>query len=217
MTCRLVAWCNPCKFFFQIPWWLNTMGWPGQDLVKGRENTSSHHCHSAINVWIVFATILMMASLVSCRVVHIRGEGASFPKDVYVDWITAYRILRADYLDVNLTYLSSGSSAGIDAIMGKNDYSVNYAGSDTVLSATQQQEAPDLVMFPTMAGWVSFHDHGHSYHYEPYHGHHHRHHCHRHYHQYRICRHRRHRQNSSLRLLVLIQLLLSIVIVISSS
>ena len=83
-------------------------------------------------------------------IINLRGEGASFPGAVYKNWIPAYRRYRSPHVSLNMKYDAVGSGNGKRAI--KDNIDIEYAGSDTVLSAEEQVNYPDLVTFPTMAG-----------------------------------------------------------------
>ncbi|XP_071091629.1 atrial natriuretic peptide receptor 2-like [Haliotis cracherodii] len=85
-------------------------------------------------------------------VVQLRGAGASFPEQVYKSWTQSYKVFRQQQSrDINATYLSIGSGSGRKRII-KNDGTLEFAGSDSIMSETEKKQAPDLVMFPTLAG-----------------------------------------------------------------
>ncbi len=80
--------------------------------------------------------------------VQINGAGATFPLPVYTEWIYAYQ-----YVDtsVSLNYQGIGSGGGKKAIV---DNTVDFAGSDSLLSDEEYTAGTDLQMYPMLAGAV---------------------------------------------------------------
>jgi phosphate transport system substrate-binding protein len=80
--------------------------------------------------------------------VQINGAGATFPLPVYSEWIYAYQ-----YIDpsVSLNYQGIGSGGGKKAII---DNTVDFAGSDSVVTADEYAAGKDLQMYPMIAGAV---------------------------------------------------------------
>ncbi len=78
----------------------------------------------------------------------INGAGATFPLPVYTEWIQMYKQIAPD---VTINYQGIGSGGGQKAIM---DGTVDFAGSDSLLSDAQYQKMPDLQMLPVLAGAV---------------------------------------------------------------
>ena len=80
--------------------------------------------------------------------VQITGAGATFPLPVYSQWTYAYQ-----YVDpsVVLNYNGVGSGAGKTAILANT---VDFAGSDSLLSTDQYTQGKDLQMYPMLAGAV---------------------------------------------------------------
>jgi phosphate transport system substrate-binding protein len=80
--------------------------------------------------------------------VQISGAGATFPLPVYTEWIFAYQ-----YVDpsVTLNYEGTGSGGGKKAII---DNTVNFAGSDSLLTDDEYKNGKDLQMYPMLAGAV---------------------------------------------------------------
>ncbi len=81
--------------------------------------------------------------------VSLTGAGATFPAPIYTKWFY-------DYASVDSTakfnYQAIGSGGGIKAI---TDKTVDFAGSDAILNDDQKKAAPDVLMFPTVAGAVT--------------------------------------------------------------
>jgi ABC-type phosphate transport system substrate-binding protein len=88
--------------------------------------------------------------------VFLPGAGATFPVDVYVAWMAAYRSSRLQFVDVRMTYAARGSGYGIAAIGNPQTYNVAYAGSDAALAAADYLKTPDLQMLPSVAGSVCY-------------------------------------------------------------
>ncbi len=80
--------------------------------------------------------------------VQITGAGATFPLPVYSQWTYAFQ-----YVDpsVVINYTGVGSGAGKTAILANT---VDFAGSDSLLSADQYTQGVDLQMYPMLAGAV---------------------------------------------------------------
>ena len=80
--------------------------------------------------------------------IQINGAGATFPLPVYTEWIYAYQ-----YVDpsVTLNYQGIGSGGGKKAII---DNTVDFAGSDSVVTADEYTAGKDLQMVPMLAGAV---------------------------------------------------------------
>jgi ABC-type phosphate transport system substrate-binding protein len=55
-----------------------------------------------------------------------------------------------------MRYDSIGSGGGKARIKGEQLPKVHYAGSDILLTDEEQKAYPDLITFPTMAGYVVF-------------------------------------------------------------
>jgi phosphate transport system substrate-binding protein len=80
--------------------------------------------------------------------VQINGAGATFPLPVYIEWTYAY-----PYVDpsVTLNYQGIGSGGGKKAIV---DGTVDYAGSDSLVTDDEYAAGKDLQMYPMLAGAV---------------------------------------------------------------
>lgn len=94
------------------------------------------------------ATTEPKATTLPAGSVSINGAGATFPLPVYTEWIYAYQ-----YIDpsVTLNYQGIGSGGGKKAIV---DNTVDFAGSDSVLTDAEYQSGKDLQMYPMVAGAV---------------------------------------------------------------
>ncbi len=80
--------------------------------------------------------------------IKINGAGATFPLPVYTEWVYAYQ-----YVDpsVSLNYQGIGSGGGKKGII---DNTLDFAGSDSVLSDAEYTSGKDLQMYPMLAGAV---------------------------------------------------------------
>jgi phosphate transport system substrate-binding protein len=80
--------------------------------------------------------------------VQITAAGATFPLPVYTQWTYAY-----EYVDpaVVINYNGVGSGAGKTAIINNT---VDFAGSDSLLSEQNYTDGKDLQMYPMLAGAV---------------------------------------------------------------
>jgi phosphate transport system substrate-binding protein len=80
--------------------------------------------------------------------VQITGSGATFPLPIYTEWTYAY-----SYVDpsVVINYQGIGSGGGKKAII---DGTVDFAGSDSLLSDQNYTDGKDLQMYPMIASAV---------------------------------------------------------------
>jgi phosphate transport system substrate-binding protein len=78
--------------------------------------------------------------------VQLNGAGATFPQPIYIEWIYAYQ-----YVDpsVVINYQGIGSGGGKKAII---DGTVDFAGSDSLVTDDEYTAGKDLQMYPTVAG-----------------------------------------------------------------
>jgi len=80
--------------------------------------------------------------------VQITGSGATFPLPLYTQWTYAYQFVDPS---VVINYAGGGSGAGKTAIIAGT---VDFAGSDSLLSDQQYTDGVDLQMYPMVAGAV---------------------------------------------------------------
>ncbi len=80
--------------------------------------------------------------------IQITAAGATFPQPIYTQWAYAY-----SYVDpsVVINYNGVGSGAGKTAIIANT---IDFAGSDSVLSPQNYTDGKDLQMYPMIAGAV---------------------------------------------------------------
>ena len=83
---------------------------------------------------------------------QLNGAGGTVPANVFTAWMAAYTSLRNPFVDVRLSYIGRSSGFGKRAIAAR---SVNYAGTESVLSDAEYDKNPDLQMFPIFAGSAS--------------------------------------------------------------
>lgn len=104
-------------------------------------------------VTLSISVLVLMSSLPQCMTskVTLSGAGATFPKEVYEAWISAYSHYRAAQVSVGIDYEGVGSTAGKMRILGLTGPRVDYAGSDSPMEPDDLQQN-DLIMFPSMAG-----------------------------------------------------------------
>lgn len=80
--------------------------------------------------------------------VQITGAGATFPLPLYTQWTYAYQFVDPS---VAINYNGVGSGAGKSAIIANT---VDFAGSDSLLSDQNYTDGKDLQMYPMVAGAV---------------------------------------------------------------
>jgi phosphate ABC transporter, phosphate-binding protein len=93
------------------------------------------------------ATVAATATLAPGSV-QVNAGGGTFPLPVYTQWTYAYQ-----YVDpsVVINYQGIGSGAGKSGIL---DGTLDFAGSDSLLSDDQYTQGKDLQMYPTLASAV---------------------------------------------------------------
>jgi phosphate transport system substrate-binding protein len=80
--------------------------------------------------------------------VQLNGAGATFPLPVYTEWIYAYQYVNPS---VTINYQGIGSGGGKKAII---DNTVDFAGSDSLVTDDEYTAGKDLQMYPMVAGAV---------------------------------------------------------------
>jgi phosphate transport system substrate-binding protein len=105
-------------------------------------------CGTAANASTSGASGSVASTTLPAGSVQINGAGATFPLPVYTEWIYAYQYVNPS---VTLNYQGIGSGGGKKAII---DNTVDFAGSDSLLSADEYTAGKDLQMYPMIAGAV---------------------------------------------------------------
>jgi phosphate ABC transporter phosphate-binding protein len=117
-------------------------------------------------IWIVVAAVAVVVALVGVAVfagwfspkpkISILGAGATFPCPLITKWTSDYANLSLSYAgkpsQVVVSYNCVGSGAGITAITKKT---VDFAGSDAPLKASERAAAPGLLHIPETVGAVT--------------------------------------------------------------
>ncbi len=80
--------------------------------------------------------------------IQITAAGATFPLPLYSQWTYAYQFVDPS---VAINYNGVGSGAGKTAIINNT---VDFAGSDSLLSDQNYTDGKDLQMYPMVAGAV---------------------------------------------------------------
>ncbi len=80
--------------------------------------------------------------------VTINGAGSTFAQPVYSQWIFTYKSVDPS---VSMNYQGIGSGGGKNGIINNT---LDFAGSDSVLSQAEYTSGKDLQMYPTLAGAV---------------------------------------------------------------
>src|SRR5512135_770178 len=80
--------------------------------------------------------------------IQVNAAGATFPLPIYTEWTYAYQ-----YVDpsVAINYQGIGSGGGKKAII---DGTVDFAGSDSLVTDAEYASGKDLQMYPALAGAV---------------------------------------------------------------
>jgi phosphate transport system substrate-binding protein len=96
----------------------------------------------------VTSTPVAMATSLPVGSVQITGTGATFPLPLYTQWTYAYQFVDPS---VVINYTGVGSGAGKTAVINNT---VDFAGSDSLLSDQNYTDGKDLQMYPMVAGAV---------------------------------------------------------------
>ncbi|MEW6650530.1 MAG: phosphate ABC transporter substrate-binding protein PstS [Chloroflexota bacterium] len=79
---------------------------------------------------------------------QINGAGATFPLPVYTEWTYMYKEVQPG---ISINYQGIGSGGGKKGII---DRTIDFAGSDSLLSPEEYSAGEDLQMYPILAGAV---------------------------------------------------------------
>jgi phosphate transport system substrate-binding protein len=118
---------------------------------------------SKLRYRLVFATVALGAVIAGCAPptptlpasgstslppgsVQINGAGATFPLPIYTEWTYAYQFVDPAVI---INYQGIGSGGGKKAII---DGTVDFAGSDSLVTDDEYAAGKDLQMYPTVAG-----------------------------------------------------------------
>jgi phosphate transport system substrate-binding protein len=107
---------------------------------------------AAIGLLIPFAAVLLSAlplSQAQDQVVSLRGAGSTFAAPLYRKWIEEYAVA---HRGVTISYDAVGSGEGVKRFL---DRSVDFAGSDEVLSTSEMAKIPGALMLPITAGMIT--------------------------------------------------------------
>lgn len=120
-----------------------------------------HHFYRFLAVILIAATALSACSSAAASnptsvgsnnpsggTIQINGAGATFPLPVYSAWASAYQ--KVDPTTV-INYQGIGSGGGKKAII---DNTIDFAGSDSLLTDQEYTQGKDLQMVPALAGAV---------------------------------------------------------------
>ncbi len=80
--------------------------------------------------------------------VSINGAGSTFAQPVYSQWIQEYKTVNSS---ATINYQGIGSGGGKNGIINNT---LDFAGSDSVLTSAEITSGKDLQMYPTLAGAV---------------------------------------------------------------
>ena len=93
--------------------------------------------------------VVLLRGAGSDQVVLLRGAGSTFAAPLYRKWIEEYGVSRRG---VTISYDPVGSGEGVKRFI---EHSVDFAGSDEVLSSNEVVKAPDALMLPITAGMIA--------------------------------------------------------------
>jgi phosphate transport system substrate-binding protein len=98
---------------------------------------------------VITATPVPQPTKMPAGSVQVNGSGATFPVPVYTEWTFAYQ-----YVDpsVTINYQGVGSGGGKKAII---DGTVDFAGSDSLVTDDEYKTGVDLQMYPVLGGPVA--------------------------------------------------------------
>ena len=100
---------------------------------------------------VLFGLLFLLEFTMAKDTILLRGAGASFPNEVYKQWLTSFISHRKDFVDVSTSYQAVGSGTG-KAWFKDDSVPLEYVGSDSLLDDQDYIDHPDFQMFPTLAG-----------------------------------------------------------------
>jgi phosphate transport system substrate-binding protein len=80
--------------------------------------------------------------------VSLSGAGSTFSAPLYKKWIDEYSV---SHHNISITYDAVGSGEGVKRFLGET---VDFAGSDEVLSNDEIAKSPDAIILPVTAGMI---------------------------------------------------------------
>jgi phosphate transport system substrate-binding protein len=99
---------------------------------------------------VAFATALSTASLAQGNnAVVLHGAGSTFAAPLYKKWIDEYS---ASHRNVTISYDAVGSGEGVKRFLAET---VDFGGSDEVLSDSEIAKVPGTIMLPVTAGMIA--------------------------------------------------------------
>ena len=93
--------------------------------------------------------VVLLRGAGSDQVVLLRGAGSTFAAPLYRKWIEEYGV---SHRSVTISYDAVGSGEGVKRFI---EHSVDFAGSDEVLSSNELAKVPDALMLPITAGMIA--------------------------------------------------------------
>jgi phosphate transport system substrate-binding protein len=93
--------------------------------------------------------VVLLRGAGSDQVVLLRGAGSTFAAPLYRKWIEEYGV---SHRGVTISYDAVGSGEGVKRFI---EHSVDFAGSDEVLSSNELAKVPDALMLPITAGMIA--------------------------------------------------------------
>src|SRR2546426_3655108 len=125
-----------------------------EELVKRRSGMGRRTVFIAVSAIIVVAIVLIYGAFAGwfggSQPITLVGAGATFPFPLISKWSSVYVNVTSGRVRVN--YQAIGSGGGISQITAKT---VDFAGTDAPLSATERAAAPGLLHIPETIGAVT--------------------------------------------------------------
>jgi phosphate transport system substrate-binding protein len=107
---------------------------------------------AAVGLLISFAAIVLGSwplSQAQDQVLMLRGAGSTFAAPLYKKWIEEYAV---SHRGATISYDAVGSGEGVKRFL---DRSIDFAGSDEVLSSSELAKMPGAQMLPITAGMIA--------------------------------------------------------------
>ena len=96
------------------------------------------------------STIALWAqNLKTSDVIVVQGAGSTFAAPLYKKWIDEFDVL---HRNVTISYDAVGSGEGVKRFLAGT---IDFAGSDEILSITEAAKMPETIMLPVTAGMIA--------------------------------------------------------------
>src|SRR5215469_7636332 len=114
-----------------------------------RRSRSSTLARRAFVAGLALAGTLSVNATRAQAIISLQGAGSTFAAPLYKKWIDEYGV---SHRNIAISYDAVGSGEGVKRFLGRT---VDFAGSDEILSEAEAAKVPDAAMVPVTAGMIA--------------------------------------------------------------